>query len=243
LIYCGTRALRTFDQVTNEAAEKIKKRVEYFAKLDSILRQDDTDRERSVDEPPAEFEGGEDRAPASYPAVAASPNSATADQFPPSYDVGTRRGRLARNVPAPLASPAVPPPAGPALLGSAEGRFHGPDPVHLRMARSRFRYALRLEKEGKVRLALRYYQKVLDLYPDTPAADAARDHLESIGESRARKAQQLLARARSLARLASPEEAGDDLETILRNYPDTPQAKIAERYLSKLRSSLNELLR
>jgi TolA-binding protein len=115
-------------------------------------------------------------------------------------------------------------------------------PVKLRLARSRFKRGLRLEKEGKVRLAMKEYQSVLDLYPATTEAVAARTHLESIRESRARRAQRLLAKARSLARLASPKEAADDLETILRKYPDTREAKIAEKYLAGLRTSIEKLL-
>jgi TolA-binding protein len=232
-----------FDDAASGAAEKIKKKVEQFAKLESILAQDDTGPEGSVDELLGEFEAAADEMPATPPAEPPKPNSAQTELIPPSSDKGNQSGLSARMIPASPASPPDSSPADPALLAKAENEAHRLGPVDLRLAKSRFKRALRLEKEGKVRLAMKEYQSVLDLYPATPGAVAARTHLESIRESRAQKAQRLLAKARSLAQLASPEEAADDLETILRKYPGTPEAKIAKKYLSELRTSINKLLK
>jgi tetratricopeptide (TPR) repeat protein len=236
-------AFPKFDEATSGAAEKIKKIVEDFAKPDSILRQDDTGPEPSIDELLAEFEERADQAPATPRAESPPRKPGEAELVHSSSKMGNQRGLSARIVCAPPAPQAAPSPADPAPIAGTEQESYRLDPVDLHLARSRFRKALRLEKEGKVRLAMKYYQEVLDLYPDTPAAVAARTQLESIRESRAQKAQRLLARARSLARLASTDEACDDLETVLRKYPDTPEAKIAEKYLSELRSSINKLLK
>jgi tetratricopeptide (TPR) repeat protein len=232
-----------FDEATSRAAEKIKKKAEHFAKLDSILRQDDTGPEPSIDELLAEFEEDEDWTPSTPPAETPPRKPAKAELVHPSSDTPNNRGLPDRIIPAPPAPQAAPSPADPAPIAGTEEESYRLDPADLHLARSRFKKALRLEKEGKVKLAMKYYQEVLDLYPDTPAAIAAGSHLESLRKSRAQKAQRLLARARSLARLASTDEACDDLETVLRKYPDTPEAKIAEKYLSELRSSINKLLK
>jgi tetratricopeptide (TPR) repeat protein len=242
-IYGLIRTFLKFDDAARGAAEKIKKHVERFAKPESILAQDDTGPERSVDELLGEFEEAADEMPAAPPAEPPNPKSAPVELIPPSWEVGNRSGLSGRIIPAPPASPPAASPADPALLAAAENEAHLLGPVDLRLARSRFWRALRLEKEGNVRLAMKEYQRVLDLHPATPGAVAARTHLEWIRESRAQKARRLLAKARSLARLASPEEAADDLETILRKYPETPEAEIAEKYLSKLRTSIEKLLK
>jgi hypothetical protein len=167
-IYGLTWTVWKFDDAASGAAQKIKKRVEQFAKLESILAQDDTGPGRSVDELLGEFEEAADEMPATPPAEPPNPNSAQAKLIPPSSDVGNKSGLSAQIIPAPPASPPAASPADPALLAAAGSEAHRLGPVDLRPARSRFKRGLRLEKEGKVRLAMKEYQSVLDLYPATP---------------------------------------------------------------------------
>jgi tetratricopeptide (TPR) repeat protein len=109
-----------------------------------------------------------------------------------------------------------------------------PDPADEKKANSKLYQAKKLEQEGKVRLATKLYQEILEKYPDTEAAKVAERHADKVVDTRVDKAQEQLAHARQYERTNSFEEAKAEYEGLIRRYPETEAAKEAKDRLEKL---------
>jgi hypothetical protein len=129
------------------------------------------------------------------------------------------------------------PPPKPALpsqsssLATAEQTPKVADPEAEKKAASKLYLAERLLKDGKQKLGSYLLQELVTDYPDTEAAITGRRLLGSTATKRAELAQKLLIRGNALRRTNSLAEARLDYQAILDRYPETPQAKLAKKYL------------
>jgi hypothetical protein len=128
-------------------------------------------------------------------------------------------------IPPPIPTPAAPEPP-PVKL---------PDPVAEKKANSKLYMAKKLEKAGKVRLATNLYREILEEYPDTEAAKTAKPHAEDIVDHRVDKARQELSHAEQFARTGSLEEAKAEYQGLISRYPETEEAKEAQRRLDAMK--------
>jgi hypothetical protein len=136
------------------------------------------------------------------------------------------------NIKSPEAVPAAPTPY--SASQPPEPRKKEFDPGAEKKASSKLNWAKRLEKDGKVRLATKVYEEILEKYPDTEAAKIAQEHGAKVVDSRVDKAQEQLARAQQWERLNNFPEAKAEYEGIISRYPETDQAKTAKERLAAL---------
>jgi tetratricopeptide (TPR) repeat protein len=108
------------------------------------------------------------------------------------------------------------------------------DPAAEKKANILLNRARRHEKDGKVRLATKVYQEILEKYPDTEAAKIAEQHATKFVDSRADKAQEQLVRGQQWEKLNNFPEAKAEYEAIISRYPETEQAKTAKERLEAL---------
>jgi hypothetical protein len=102
-------------------------------------------------------------------------------------------------------------------------------------AASKVYMARKLEKEGKVRLATKYYQEVLDKYPGTDAAEEAQRRIGYAMDKRVERAAKLLSLAQGFEISQSVDEARAQYEEIVSFYPETEQANTARERLEALK--------
>lgn len=137
----------------------------------------------------------------------------------------------------------VPPPPVPAVPAGAPGAFgvaavpvsKNFDPAAEKKADSKLYQAQKLEKEGKVRLAAKLYEEILDKFPNTEAAKTAETHATKVVDHRVDVAQEQLAHAEQFERVNSFEEAKAEYEGLISRYPETEAAKTARSRLANLK--------
>jgi hypothetical protein len=101
-------------------------------------------------------------------------------------------------------------------------------------ASSKVYRAKKLEKEGKVRLANKLYQEVIEKYPDTTAAEEAQEHVGYTLDKRVERAAKLLALGQGFELTHSNDEALGQYKEIVSLYPETEQAKTAGERIKAL---------
>ncbi len=109
------------------------------------------------------------------------------------------------------------------------------NPSAEKKANSKLYQAQKLEKEGKVRLATKLYQEIIDQFPDTEAAKTAENKGTKVVDHRVDMAQEQLVHAEAFERINNFEEAKAEYEGVISRYPETEAAKAARSRLTNLK--------
>jgi tetratricopeptide (TPR) repeat protein len=108
------------------------------------------------------------------------------------------------------------------------------DPADEKKAASKLYLAKKLEKEGKVRLANKLYQEIIDAYPGSEAAETAHSKMGYSLDQRVEKAEKMLVLGQGFEKLNSLDEAKAEYSELIARYPETDQAKQAKKRLDVL---------
>jgi tetratricopeptide (TPR) repeat protein len=108
------------------------------------------------------------------------------------------------------------------------------DPADEKKATSKLYMANKLEKEGKVRLANKLYQEIIDAYPGSEAAETAQSKVGYSLDQRVEKAAKMLVLGLGFEKLNSLDEARAEYTELIARYPETEQAKQAKKRLKAL---------